>query len=157
MNRRSFTMTMLAASILFSLSANANADNDTQKTGFSKIASDIRLNWSPTTETVVVTIATGCRSAHSGNEISNDLSVEFDQAKRRFQITGNFLAKPAKRQLRIGPADCMGSQSRTFEITNVPKGHYELFRENSKLWALKLDDQQFEVLESRFSTRIRAD
>jgi hypothetical protein len=150
-------MTMIATSILLCLPVNAHADNDTQKTGFSKIASDIRLNWNPTTETVVVTIATGCRSAHSGGEISDDLSVNFDQAKRRFQITGNFLAKPAKRQLRIGPADCMGSQSRTFGFTNVPKGHHELFRETSKMRDLKLEDQQFEVLESRFSTRIRAD
>ncbi|CTQ51779.1 hypothetical protein LP7551_00292 [Roseibium album] len=155
MNRLSLTITMLATSILLCLPA--NADTGTQQSGFSKVASDIRLNWSPTTETVVITIATGCRSAHTGTEISNDLLVKYDQANRRFQITGNFHAKPAKGQLRIGPADCMGSQSRSFEFKNVPNGHYEFFRENSKLWDLKLDDQKFEVLESRFSTRIRMD
>jgi hypothetical protein len=152
MNRLSLTMTMLLC-----LPASANADTSTQQSGFSKVASDIRLNWSPHTETVVITIATGCRSAHTGNEISNDLSVDFDQAARRFLITGNFHAIPANRQFRIGSADCMGSQSRKFEFTNVPSGHYAFFRENSKLWDLKLDDQKFEVLQSRFSTRIRTD
>jgi hypothetical protein len=157
MNRLSLTMTMIATSILLCLSANAYADTGTQQSGFSKVASDIRLNWKPATGSVVVTIATGCRSAHSGNEILNDLSADFDQATRRFQINGSFHAKPANRQLRIGSADCMGSQSRNFEFTNVPKGHYELFREKSKLWDLNLDDQKFEILESRLSTKIRTD
>ncbi|WP_346911700.1 hypothetical protein [uncultured Roseibium sp.] len=112
--------------------------------GYRKIRSNMDFRWTAEDHTVRVTFFTGCRSGHSGGKLSEYFSASFDKAARRIEISGSFLFKPLRKTSKIGPADCMGSRTRTLEIKNVPEGTYEVTRDGRKPRVVELVGESVE-------------
>lgn len=105
---------------------------------------DVRFDWKADSRTVTVTYFTGCLSAHRGGIPTPHVNVWLDRDYLQFDIEGGYrfrLLSRTKDRMRIGPADCMGSRSKSVTITDIEPETYLINRHGEEARTLKLGDE----------------
>jgi hypothetical protein len=109
---------------------------------------DIRVDWDPRHNKVTVTSFTGCRSAHGSARLTSNFQVSLDRDTRQIDIKGGFLSHQENEnvdseRIRIGPADCMGSQHRSVELLISERGSYVINRRSQPVREAVLGQDSF--------------
>ncbi|MBO6893748.1 MAG: hypothetical protein JJ866_17530 [Roseibium sp.] len=146
----------LLASLIANFPAIAHGGSQEQLEDLNRVPTQFHLDWKADTGVLTVTASTGCRSAHTGATLSDDLTVAIDQTANSIQISGSFLSRAQKQNRpRIGPTDCMGSKSRQITIDGVSSGTYRLLRDNKLVDDLPFQGTGFDYVIDRYQLRNR--
>lgn len=147
-----FTLT-IALALFSSVLTASQAEGTTPVTALKQIEvrHDVRFEWRPQTSAAIIRFATGCRSTTMGKP-NGKFEVKLDRTQRSFLLKGSFLMQPRARKIRIGTADCMGSRTEVFKITDVAQGAYSVVYNGKALWALELGAEPLTRIRSRMNT-----
>jgi hypothetical protein len=121
------------------------AENDAQA-GLKDHPTQVRFEWEPRARTVTITFHTGCRSAHGSAALEEAFKVYLDRDYLQFDIQGGDKVKPQDDPAdggrpRIGPADCMGSVSKSIELLDVEPEDYVVNRHGYLFKTVTLGDK----------------
>ena len=137
------------SSILTASQVEGTAPSAVQKQ--TEVRHDVRFDWSPQISLATIRFATGCRSTTMGKPNAK-FEVELDRPQRSFLLKGGFFLQPRIRKTRIGTADCMGSRTEMFKITDVEQGPYSVVYNGKTLWILELGAEPLTRTRSRMNT-----
>ncbi len=127
------------------LATGAFAGDEGTASGFKKTRTSVSLERKPEVSSATLRFSTGCRSAHSGSRLSDNISVNLDQDNKRLKINGSYLYQPPAVQRRIGSADCMGSRTKEIKLKDLAQGKYEVFRDGKLLWEIELGKKPLKI------------
>jgi len=106
----------------------------------------VRFEWEPRDRTVTITFHSGCRSAHGSAALEEAFEVYLDRDYLQFDIQGGYKVKPQddpadSGRPKIGPADCMGSVSKSIELLDVEPQDYVVNRHGYLFKTVTLGDK----------------
>lgn len=128
--------------------AETGAAENVSNAGLRSHPTRVRFEWEPEARTVTITFDTGCRSAHGSAPLGEAFEVYLDRDYLQFDIQGDYEVKPDPAdgpadggRPRIGPADCMGSLSKSIELLDVEPEDYVVNRHGYLFRTVTLGDE----------------
>jgi hypothetical protein len=137
---------VLAIVLALAVAAPAHAADSAANAGLKDYPTQVRFEWKPEVRTVTITFDTGCRSAHGSAGLEEAFKVYLDRDYLQFDIQGGYKVKPQddpadSGRPKIGPADCMGSVSKSIELLDVEPEDYVVNRHGYLFRNVTLGDE----------------
>jgi len=151
---------LVAIALALAVGGSAHAAEGAADAGLKDYPTPVRFDWDPGDRTVTVTFHTGCRSAHGAPALEEAFEVYLDRDYLQFDIQGGYRVKPrddAAGDTRpgVGPADCMGSRSKSIELTDVERQEYVVNRQGYLFRTVTLGDEPLSFVIPAAGTKMR--
>jgi hypothetical protein len=137
---------LIAIALALAVSGPVQAADSAANAGLKDYPTQVQFEWKPEVRTVTITFNTGCRSAHGSAALEEAFQVYLDRDYLQFDIQGGYKVKPEgdpadSGRPRIGPADCMGSVSKSIELLDVEPEDYVVNRQGYLFRNVTLGDE----------------
>jgi hypothetical protein len=137
---------LIALALALAVGGSAHAAETAADAGLKDYPTPVRFEWDPGDRTVTVTFQAGCRSARGAPALEDAFEVYLDRDYLQLDIQGGYRVKPQDgpadgTRPNVGPADCMGSMSRSIELTDVEPEDYVVNRNGYLFETVTLGDQ----------------
>jgi len=137
---------LIAIGLALSVTGPVHAADSAAQAGLKGYPTQVRFEWKPEVRTVTITFDTGCRSAHGAAVLEEAFKAYLDRDYLQFDIQGGYKVKPQggpvkSTRPKIGPADCMGSVSKSIELLDVEPQDYVVNRHGYLFKTVTLGDK----------------